>query len=65
LIDAAKLVGALQGQDATPAGFGLGGLIGFTVKNGLAEIQLGVVGVKPQADGTRVLQLIIINIHGN
>jgi hypothetical protein len=54
LVDAAELVGALERQDPSPAGFGFGGLTGFTVKNGFAEMQLGVVGVDPQALGARV-----------
>jgi hypothetical protein len=47
LIDAAELVGTLQGQDPPPAGFGLGGLAGLAVEDGFAEMQLGVVGVDP------------------
>ena len=52
LVDAAELVGTLQGQDPPPAGFGLGGLAGFAMEYGLAEMDLGVVGVEPQALGT-------------
>jgi hypothetical protein len=47
LVDAAELVGTLQGQDPPPAGFGLGRLSGPAVEVGLAEEQLGVVGVEP------------------
>jgi len=47
LVDAAKLVGTLQGQDPPPAGFGLGRLAGLAVEDGLAEEQLGGVGVVP------------------
>ena len=52
LIDAARLVGTLQVQDPPPAGFGLGRLASLAVEHGLAEMQLGVVGVDPQALGT-------------
>ncbi len=51
LIDAAKLVRSLQGQDPPPAGFGLGRLASFAMQDGLAEVNLGVVGVEPQALG--------------
>ena len=52
LIDAAETVGTLKGQDPPPAGFGLGRLAGFAMQDGLAEMQLGVVGVDGQARGT-------------
>ncbi len=45
LIDAAKPVGTLERQDPPPAGFGLGRLAGLAMQDGLAEMQLGVVGV--------------------
>src|SRR5271157_2921188 len=54
LADAAELVGTLQGQDPLPAGFGLRRPARLAVEDGLAEMQLGVVGVHPQASGTRV-----------
>src|SRR5271157_160326 len=54
LIDAAKLVGTLERQDPPPAGSGLGHLARLAVQDGLAEMQLGVVEVDPQALGTRV-----------
>jgi len=47
LVDATELVGTLQRQDPPPAGFSLGRLAGLAVEHGLAEMQLGVVGVKP------------------
>ncbi len=47
LVDATELVGTLQRQDSPPAGFSLGRLAGLAVEHGLAEMQLGVVGVKP------------------
>jgi hypothetical protein len=47
LINTAKLVGTLEGQDPPPAGFGLCRLAGLAVEDGFAEMQLGVVGVKP------------------
>ena len=47
LVDAAELVGMLEGQDPPPAGFGLGRLAGLAVEDGLAEEQLGGVGVVP------------------
>ncbi len=37
--------GTLQRQDPPPAGFSLGRLAGLAVEHGLAEKQLGVVGV--------------------
>ena len=49
LIDATELVGTLQRQDPPPAGFGLSRLAGFAVEDGLAEMQVGVVGVERQA----------------
>ena len=52
LVDAAKLVGTLEGQDPPPAGFGLGRLARLAVQDGLAEMQLGVVGVDPEPSGT-------------
>ena len=54
LVDAAKLVGTLEGQDPPPAGFGLGRLARLAVQDGLAEMQLGVVGVDPEPSGTGV-----------
>ena len=48
LVDAAKLVGTLQGQDPPPAGSGLVGMAGFAMQDGLAEMQLGGGGVEPQ-----------------
>ena len=51
LIDATEAVGTLQAQDPPPASFGLGGLAGLAVEHGLAEVELGVVGVDPQALG--------------
>ena len=54
LVDARELVGTLQGQDPPPACFRLRRLAGLAVEDGLAEMQLGVVGVHPQALGTRV-----------
>jgi len=53
LVDAAKLVGTLERQDPPPAGFGLRRLARLAVEDGLAEMQLGGVGVDPQALGTR------------
>jgi len=47
LLDAAELVGMLEGQDPPPAGFGLGRLAGLAVEAGLTEEQLGGVGVVP------------------
>ena len=47
LIDAAKLVGTLEGQDPPPAGFGLGGLDSLEMECGLAEMDLGSVWVEP------------------
>jgi len=47
LVDAAKLVGTLERQDPPPAGFGLRRLARLAVEDGLAEMQLGVVGVEP------------------
>ena len=52
LVDAAEPVGTLERQDPPPAGFGLGRLARLTVQDRLAEMQLGVVGVDPQALGT-------------
>jgi len=46
LVDAAKLLGTFQGEDATPAGFGLDRLTCLAVQNRLEEQQLGVVGVE-------------------
>ena len=47
LLDAAELVGMLEGQDPPPARFGLGRLAGLAVEEGLAEELLGGVGVVP------------------
>ena len=47
LVDAAELVGMLEGQDPPPAGFGLGRLAGLAVEDGLAEEHLGGFGVVP------------------
>jgi hypothetical protein len=54
LVDATELVGTLERQDPPPAGFSLGHLPRLAVQDGLAEMQLGVVGVDPQTLGTRV-----------
>jgi hypothetical protein len=54
LVDAAELVGTLQGQDPPPACFGLRRLAGLAVEDGLAEMQLSVVWVHPQTLGTGV-----------
>ena len=51
LIDAAETVGTPQRQDPPPAGFGLGRLASFAMQDGLAEVNLGVIGVEPQALG--------------
>ena len=45
LVDATELVWTLEGQDPSPAGFGLDRLARLVVEDGLAEMQLGVVGV--------------------
>ncbi len=44
LVHATELVGTPQGQDSPPAG--LGRLAGLAMENGLAEMDLGVVGVE-------------------
>ncbi len=54
LVDAAELVGTLHDQNPPPAGFGLGRLSRLAVQERLAEIQLVVVDVEPEALGTRV-----------
>jgi hypothetical protein len=63
LVDATELVGTLQGQDPPPAGFGLRRLAGLAVQRGLAEMQLGVVWVHPQALGTSVQSLREVSKH--
>jgi hypothetical protein len=45
LVDATELVGTLQRQGPPPAGLSLSRLAGLAVDHGLAEMQLGVVGV--------------------
>ncbi len=52
LIDTAETIGPFQRQDSPPASFGLGRLAGFAMHYGLAEVNLGVIGVEPQALGT-------------
>ncbi len=47
LIDATELVGTPESQDSPPEGFCLGRLAGFAMEDGLAKMQLGVVGVEP------------------
>ena len=51
LIDAAKLLGTLQGQDPPPARLRLGRLARLAVDHRLAEEQLGVVGVEREPLG--------------
>jgi hypothetical protein len=63
LVDATELVGTLQGQDPPPAGFGLRRLAGLAAERGLAEMQLGVVWVHPQALGTSVQSLREVSEH--
>ncbi len=43
LVDAAKLLGTLQGQDPPPAGFRYSGLTREAMKQGFAEEELGVL----------------------
>jgi hypothetical protein len=63
LVDATELVGTLQGQDPPPACFGLGRLAGLAVEHRLAEVDLGVVGVNPQALGTRAQRRWQVSEH--
>ena len=46
LVDTAKLLGTLQGQDPPPGRLGLGRLARHAVHHGLAEEQLRVAGIE-------------------
>ena len=52
LVDAAELVGPAQAQDTAPRSLGLGRLAAVPVHDGLAEPELGVVGIDLKAAGT-------------
>ena len=63
LVHAAKLVGPFERQESPPAGFGCRGFAAVTVHDGLAEPELGILGLELEAARTRAQGRLRIAPH--